>query len=359
MSFDEEFPHVIDPSDSGPAPSRFHLLGADDLLAMPDLEWSVRHVLPARGLATVYGASGSGKSFLTLELARCLAEARTFFGHGVGRQCRVVIVCLEGQEGMRRRVQAIEKATRQPFPRGVRFICNALSLMEDGDLAQLIEAIAADGGADVVLIDTLNRGMAGADENSARDASNVLRALEYLQRCLDCLVISVHHTGKDETRGMRGHSSLHAAMDAVISVNRVAGLREWTLVKSKDDIEGASHAFTLESVELGQDAMGDPITSAVVRSVDTPVDRAPRPPTGKVQRIVYDALCPMFKTSTAFGKASAPPTRPCLELEAAIHEIKDRVPAEPRRQVTKVREAITGMVATGIMDCDEGWIWLK
>lgn len=360
MTFEyEDFPTTIEASDGGPAPSRFHLLGADDLRAMPDLQWSLRHVLPAVGLATVYGASGSGKSFLTLELAKCLAEARTFFGHGVERQRRVVIVCLEGQEGMRRRVQAIEKSSGRPFPKGVKFIFNALSLLEDGDLAQLIEAIAADGGADVVLIDTLNRGMAGADENSARDASNVLRALEYLQRCLDCLVISVHHTGKDETRGMRGHSSLHAAMDAVIEVRRVAGLREWTLVKSKDDIEGASHPFTLETVELDKDTMGDPVTSAVVRSVDTPVDRAPRPPTAKVQRIVYEALCPMLKASTAFGKASAPPTRPCLELEAVIHDIKGLMATEPRRQASRVRDAITGMQAAGILGLDEGWLWLR
>lgn len=362
MTFEHDdfdgFPTTIEASDGGPAPSRFHLLGADDLRGLPELEWAVRHVLPAVGVATIYGPSGSGKSFLALDLARCLAEAGTFFGHGVSRQHRVVVIALEGEVGVRRRVQAIEKATGRPFTKNVRFIFDAVNLLEGGDLVELHAAIAADGGADTVVIDTLNRAMPGADENSARDASCVIAALGWLQSALACLVIALHHCGKDESRGMRGHSSMHAAMDAVISVNRVAGLREWTLVKSKDDIEGASHAFTLESVELGQDAMGDPITSAVVCSVDTPVDRAPRPPSGGNQRIIYMALGDLFRDSKVLGKPGAPPTRPCLQLDQAIEATKVRLAVEPKRQAERARLAINNMVATGVLGCSDGWIWL-
>ena len=41
---------------------RFRLLGSADLHALPPLAWRVRGVLPAQGLAGVYGPSGSGKS---------------------------------------------------------------------------------------------------------------------------------------------------------------------------------------------------------------------------------------------------------------------------------------------------------
>ena len=39
-----------------------------------------------------------------------------------------------------------------------------------------------------------------------------------LQATLGGLVLAIHHSGKDAGRGLRGHSSLHAALDAVIEV---------------------------------------------------------------------------------------------------------------------------------------------
>lgn len=341
------------------APPRFQLLSATDLRAMPEMEWAVRSVFPAVGISTIYGPSGSGKSFIALEAVACLAEARSFFGHGVARAHRVVVVVLEGEAGFRRRVLAMEEARGRPFPKSVRFVFDALNLLEGGDLADLATAIELNGGADVVVIDTLNRAMPGADENSSRDASTLVSNLGWLQRAIGGLVIAIHHSGKDETKGMRGHSSLHAAMDAVISVTRTPGMREWSVAKSKDDVDGGTHPFTLEVVEIGRDFMGDPITSCVVRSIDTPVERTPRPPSGGNQRIIYMALSELFRAGGAYGKPGAPPTRPCLQLDEAIEATKGRLAVEPKRQAERARLAINNMVATGVLGCSEGWIWLN
>lgn len=351
---------VIDPEAGfmDAPPPRFQLMSANDLRAMPEMEWAVRSVFPAVGISTIYGPSGSGKSFIALEAVACLAEARSFFGHGVVRPHRVVVLVLEGEAGFRRRVLAMEAARGRPFPKSVRFVFDAFNLLEGGDLAELATAIQLNGGADVLVIDTLNRAMPGADENSARDASTLVANLGWLQRAIDGLVIAIHHSGKDETRGMRGHSSLHAAMDAVISVSRTPGMREWSIAKSKDDIDGGAHPFTLEVVEIGRDFMDDPITSCVVRSIDTPVERAPRPPKGKNQQIVFNALGPLFRASTSYGKPGAPPTRPCIEIEPAILQIKGRLAAPPDRQAERAREAIAGMVANGVLGLNEGWLWL-
>lgn len=340
-------------------PPRFIVRSAAEVSAMPATQWAIRHVFPVVGLATIYGPSGSGKSFLAFDMTAIMGEAGSFFGHGVPSQLRVVILCLEAAGGVPQRVKAWEVARGRPFPKNVSFVFDAFSIMEGGDVSDLVAAIEACGGADVLLIDTLNQCMAGADENAARDAGQVIANLGFIQRALDCLVIAVHHAGKDESRGMRGHSSLHAAMDAVIAVTRNSISREWSLVKSKDGQDGQSHPFTLEVVEVGTDFMGDPITSCVVRSIDAPTERAPRPPTSRNQKIVYDALTPLLMASTDFGKASAPPTRPCLELELVVEQVKGRIAAEPRRQAARVREAITGMVASGVLGFNEGWLWLK
>ena len=79
-----------------------------------------------------------------------------------------------------------------------------------------------------------------------------------------CLV--VHHTGKDSTKGLRGHSSLFAALDAAVEVTREGDRKEWRIAKAKDGQDGAAHPFRLEVVQLDPDDEGEPVSSCVVRS---------------------------------------------------------------------------------------------
>jgi hypothetical protein len=41
-------------------------------------------------------------------------------------------------------------------------------------------------------------------------------------------VMFVHHAGKDSQKGLRGHSSLLAALDTVIKVSNAANQRIWS-----------------------------------------------------------------------------------------------------------------------------------
>lgn len=355
---DEAFPVVDEPESSEDAPKRFTLYSAAQLPTLKAPSDAVRGVIPSEGIAALVGASGTAKSFLMLDLVARLAEAGTWFGHGIAKVHHAVILVLENEAGFRKRVKAWEIAKERPFPRSVKFVFDRFNLQDRNDTMALAEVIFADGGCDVLVIDTLNRATPGADENSSRDASLILENAKELQDLLGGLVLIVHHAGKDLTKGMRGHSSLYAAMDAVIEVARLPDRREWTLVKSKDDIDGAAHPFTLEQVEVGQHFTGEPITSCVVRSIDTPVDRTPRPPAGGNQRIIYTALCELLREGGAYGKPGAPPHRPCLQLDQAIEATKGRLAVEPKRQAERARLAINNMVATGVLGCSEGWIWL-
>lgn len=339
--------------------TRFHVYTADQLRGLPPMQWAMREILPAEGLAAIVGASGAGKSFLLLDMVAALAEAGTWFGYGVERPLQVVILVLEGEAGFRKRVTAWEEAKGRTFPKRVKFVFGTFNLLDQADRITFCTTMQLHGGADVVVIDTLNRAAPGADENSSRDASLILEGAKEMQAMLGGLVLIVHHLGKDHTKGMRGHSSLFAAMDAVIEVSRNGNRREWSVAKSKDDIDGGSHGFFLEQTPVGTNAGGDPITSCIVRPDDSAPDTRPKPPKGGNQRIVYDALAPLFRESGVYGKAEAPPTRPCLDLEAAIERVKDRLAVEPKRRRERVQQAITGMVASGVLGCSEGWIWLQ
>lgn len=55
-------------------PTRFKALSAAEIAHAEPIKWSIRGLLPQIGLAALYGPSGSGKSFLTLDLAACCVQ---------------------------------------------------------------------------------------------------------------------------------------------------------------------------------------------------------------------------------------------------------------------------------------------
>ena len=207
-----------------PAP-RFKLLNSADLHALPPLAWRVRGVLPAQGIASVYGPSASGKSFLVLDMAAAIAEGRNWFGYRVVT-CPVGYVCLEGAAGLRLRVEAWEQHHGRTLPAGLRLVLQSFKLTEPQDVADLAAAVLSAGAGAVTFIDTLNASAPGIDENASRDMGLVLEAAKCLQAMTGGLVTAIHHSGKDATRGLRGHSSLFAALDAAVEVSRDGDRRE-------------------------------------------------------------------------------------------------------------------------------------
>jgi hypothetical protein len=341
-----------------PKPPRFAVLTADDLARLPPVRWRVRGILPEQGLAAVYGPSGSGKSFLLLDLLGAVADGRAWFGYRVS-PCAVTYIALEGEAGIGQRVNAY-RVRHGRAPAAMRFIAAPFALLEPGDVLDLADAIRAAGGAGgVVAIDTLNRAAVGADENSSVDMSRLIEGAKALQRALGGVVVLVHHAGKDASRGLRGHSSLHGALDAVLEVTRDGDRREWRNAKAKDGGDGDAHPFRLEVVDLGVDADAEPVSSCTVAPVEQAADavRRVKVPQGGNQRLVWDALGPLFRKSAHFGEAGAPPTRPCLRLEDAVTGCHGRLSCEPVRQGERIRAAIAGLVSRGLLELREGWLW--
>jgi putative DNA primase/helicase len=337
---------------------RFRLLGSADLHALPPLAWCVRGVLPAHGLASVYGPSGSGKSFLVLDAAAAIADGAKWFGYRV-KPAPVVYCALEGEAGFRVRVAAWEEAKGRRLPAGLRLVLQSFKLTDPQDVADLAAAVLTAGTGAVVILDTLNRAAPEADENASADMGRILEAAKALQRLTGGLVLVVHHTGKDATRGLRGHSSLFAALDAAVEVTREGDRREWRVAKAKDGQDGAGHPFRLEVVGLGEDDEGETVTSCVIAPDESPQDGTrSRLPKGGNQKVVLDALGELLRKSATFGRAGAPPVRPCVQLESAVEAIAPRLTCEPKRQKERVRQALTGLTASGVVTCREGWLWL-
>jgi putative DNA primase/helicase len=341
-----------------PALSAYELLSSADLAALQPHRWLVRGVLPERGLAAMFGPSGSGKSFLQLDLCLALAEGAPWFGHWT-KPAFVVYAALEGEAGIRQRVQAWETHNARTMPDNMRFLLQPFRLTTPQDIKDLASTFLAFAGAGGVLVlDTLNRAAPTSDENSSQDMGVILEAMKRLQGAIDGLVVVVHHTGKDSSRGLRGHSSLLAALDVVIEVTRDGDRRQWSLAKSKDGEDGEGKVFRLTTVDLGMDDENDRITSCVVTS-DTASQEIRRVqlPRGGNQKIVLDALRPHFKVGR-LATAGAPPLKPCIELAQAVIEAAHRLTCDADRRPERARAAIEGLVSRGVLGVHDGWLWL-
>ena len=236
---------------------RFEALPVYALEALPSLRWCIKSVFPSVGVVAVYGPSGSGKSFLAISIAASIAEGSPFFGH-VTRPAAVLYVGLEGEGGYKGRVIAWQRIKGRTMADGVAFILQPFCLTNPQDVADL--AAICPAGC-VVIIDTLNRASPGMDENSSRDMGAAIDGAKMLQQLVAGLVVLIAHTGKDSTRGLRGHSSLFAALDAAILVSREGDVRSWKVDKAKDGKDGEIHRFVLQTVDVGTDEDGDVITS--------------------------------------------------------------------------------------------------
>lgn len=337
---------------------------ADEVIATQEMPWLVPGVLPAGGFAALFGPSGSGKSFLALDLSLSLATGRMWFGRPV-RQTTVMYLCLEGGAGFGKRVRAWrEQHGNPPLPANLRFMRGDFQLQWREHRKQ-VAAVMQDrdptnGG--LIVIDTLSRAYGDADENSSSDMTKIVRACNQLQQETRAAVLVVHHTGKDVSKGLRGHSSLRAALDCAIEVRATRNGREWLVTKNKDGEEGELRAFKLISVALDISERGESASSCVVApdgdhtQSSIRADRA----TGRNQRVAVDVLDRILAESIEFGQKGAPRRARCITLANAVAAVGSALQdVPPKRRNERARQAIDGLVSNGRYGASDGWLWQR
>jgi len=331
--------------------SRFRLLSADEVAKTVNEGCAVHGLLPPSGIVSIFGSSGSAKTFLCLHLGAKLSSAESWFGRLIPRKHRVVYVALEGQWGMPLRLRAWEKVYEQPFPEGVRFVFEPLTINDPAAVTEFANFLNQAGGADVVFVDTLNRAAPGSDENRSSDMGKIIEGANLLQRLTKCLVILVHHSGKDESRGLRGHSSLYAALDTVIEVKRdQKNNRWWRLEKAKDGEDGISHAFDLEVAELGVDSYGLPLTSVAIRELEGPVPASQKQPVlGKNQTAVLVQFKTMYVEQQLHGSSgSGEAVFGGFGYDECVTRCRDVISSQDSRHKTeRAKEALNSLIKSG------------
>lgn len=232
------------------------LIRASDLVDVP-VKWLVEGILPADSFAAIYGKPGSYKSFAALYLSAMVATGLEAFGRAT-QAGAVVYIAAEGGAGLKRRKDALFKERGLPADAPLFFIkasVNLFSSLDDRDaIVAAIEALGIKPA--LVVVDTFARVTAGADENQVKDVSQAINVLASIQDAFGATVLIVHHSGKDESRGMRGSTALLGAVDSEISCEKISPegasdrIGRLTVTKQKDGEDNMALAYKMALVSL-------------------------------------------------------------------------------------------------------------
>jgi ATP:corrinoid adenosyltransferase len=243
---------------------RFKFMTTKELLSSPRVGWRVLDVIPKRGLIVMWGAPGSGKSFAAFDLAAHIAMGKRYQGKRV-KKGLALIIAAEGDLTARTMAYIQENNIKGDELDNLRILKYAVDMRDPhADMPDLMAAITEatkDSGQELamIVVDTLNRVMHGGNENSSEDMGAVISNAKRIEDAFQCAVMFVHHSGKDETKGSRGHSSLKGAMDAEISILRSDDIRTFKIEKQK---EGNDYYdlfnFRLKTIDLGPANIYDP-----------------------------------------------------------------------------------------------------
>nr|WP_237452106.1 AAA family ATPase [Qipengyuania algicida] len=237
----------------------------------PALSWLVKGLVPEGGLAVVYGAPKSTKTFMILDMALHIAHGRDWYDLHVKRG-GVIYVCGEGEAGVRQRMKAWRQERGGELGVPFALIPKAVNLFDSEDeVGRLIRdiqgaAIAMGEPVKLVIFDTFSRMIGAGDEDRAPDQNIMVARARLIQDATGATVCYVHHSGKDEKRGTRGSNALPGAADVVVCVKKDpdTGTCEARVTDIKDGAEVGPFAYTLSQSTVGTDEEGEPIVSCVI-----------------------------------------------------------------------------------------------
>ena len=188
----------------------------------PEVEWIVKDFLPQDVVGMVAATGSTGKTFLLLQMALCVASGKSFLGNDTGDPADVLIIAAEETKAdIHRRVDAIKKhygidpeAEARVKVASVNGIPGIKNREYKGDVELLSDFFDAmkvyvySNKPRLVILDPTRRFLSG-DENNSETADQFINDVEAIKnegRGQTTLLLA-HHTSKGGAGGRDQHAS--------------------------------------------------------------------------------------------------------------------------------------------------------
>jgi hypothetical protein len=242
----------------------------DELADRGPTPFIIQNVVPEGGFTLITGESGSGKSFIAVDMAMSLAYGHTWAGYKT-RQSKVLYVAMEGQNGVISRVKAWLKLKNVAHQRDrFKFLLTNFSFADDHMFDSLMTTIGQ-VQPNVIVVDTVAHAMSGLEENSATEMGAFISRVAEMERVCGSTTILIHHIAKNDPKNgsmkSRGSGALPAAANAAFNTKKLAksSTISFSCMKQKDIEYTDTLNFELQSVEFNEvDSFGDPARDPAV-----------------------------------------------------------------------------------------------
>ena len=233
----------------------------------------IKKMIDQNTIIVMYGQSNTGKSFAATDMAGHIASGQNWGQFKVPEQLGVLYICAEAGMSYSKRVTALKhrlglnNTTLQQFPyeyvaMGVNFL-NEKQDIKDVVLLAKAQEQKTNIKVGLIVVDTLATTFSGGNENSSDDMGKFIENMKWIQEHAQTAVMIVHHSGKDQAAGARGHSSLRAATDTEFEITSEKQgelyKRQLKTKKQRDGDSDLSVPFALQIHQLGLDEDNEPI----------------------------------------------------------------------------------------------------
>ena len=309
--------------------------------ATKNIKWLVKNVIPQDAMGMLFGASGTFKSFIAIDLALSVLHGQEWTKRKTAKGA-VYYVAAEGGAGVSRRVDAWHRGV--DVPENLYYCRTPLLLSSKEEIGALRASIAALPEIPVlIIIDTLSQTFAG-DENSSSDIATYLRMLNSeLRAAFNCTVLVIHHTGHSATERPRGSSAITANVDFLLGCYRSdpEGMNARVdVTKQKDGDLVKGMYFDLDRHVLGQDDEGDEITSLVANFHDAVAAIRQNNKGSKYESLIMSVLATGQRVTDAELRVKAMEAFACTAQTAGTSILRA---AKILRDAQKIREAGRGI----------------
>uniref|UniRef100_A0A6M3JKA8 Putative ATPase domain containing protein n=1 Tax=viral metagenome TaxID=1070528 RepID=A0A6M3JKA8_9ZZZZ len=193
---------------------------------LPESPFYLRGWLPKRGKAYLYAPAKSGKSYLSMQLARCVGCGEDFLGIPTTKGSALYIQFELGEEILQHRMREETKKDYQNVYVGTTFSMKLDTKYGQERLWKAMEAVEPN----VLILDPKIKMISG-DENETHEMQPICDFLDSLIEGFNCSLLIIDHAGKDTSRRGRGSSIWEGWADSYIRMKRVSKKGEPLRVK--------------------------------------------------------------------------------------------------------------------------------
>jgi len=213
-----------------------------------EIEWLIDKVLPKQAISLLFGKGGIGKTWLSLQLSRAIAEGMPFLGFNTQKTSVVYINFEDPRSVLKQRLETVGTSSNfyiwhlshEPPP--PKLDCKKWELYKKLPQESLL------------IFDTLRAAHHG-DENSSLDMAKIMEKLKELRE-LGYTILLLHHTPKSSNQIYKGSTAIFDLVDHVLCLEKDDGQFKLS-TKDKTRFE-LFEAYLSFDKEKGFELTGDP-----------------------------------------------------------------------------------------------------